>query len=238
MRYLRRLVLNSKTPSDSSIAVSIGGEIIFDSPYNVTLPRGTNSQKSVDNTTFVDGMIRYNTDTDQFQGYQDGAWRNFRFKESTSITQQSLGSGNDISKRFGTLNPAPPSTVESGTTWGGQNLIVVVENVFQVHTTNYTVVQNPVTILNLATNKSGGETTIDFADTSLIVPGSTVAANNISGTVVSVDSTTDITISNPVASALLAGEPVTFTAPTGYYIQFDSAVPLNKPVIVYHGFDQ
>jgi hypothetical protein len=33
--------------------------------------------------------------------------------------------------------------IESGATWGGQNLIVLVENVIQTFNTNYTIVQNP-----------------------------------------------------------------------------------------------
>lgn len=151
MRYLRRNVLNPKSQTDSSIAVSISGEIIFGTPYSLTLPRGVTADRSPDTTapTYTEGMIRYNTSTHEVEVYQgdeglgEAKWRSLRYKESTGITQQSLGIGDGSTVIFGPLNPAPPSQVESGTTWGGQNIIVLVENVFQLHTTNYTIVQNP-----------------------------------------------------------------------------------------------
>jgi len=145
MRYLRRQVLNSKSQTDSSIAVSISGEVVLGTPYSLTLPRGITADRSPDTSTptYTEGMIRFNTSTSQFEGYQSSEWRSFRFKESTNITQQSVGTGDGSTILFGPLNPAPPSVVESSATWGGQNLIVLVENVFQLHTTNYTIVQNP-----------------------------------------------------------------------------------------------
>ena len=146
MKYLRRQILSSKTiTGHQSIYIDINGEAVVDQPYSVLIPKGTTAQRSPDTTapTYVNGMFRYNSQTAEFEGYQSGAWRSFRFKESTNITQQSVGTGDGSTILFGPLNPAPPSVVESSATWGGQNLIVLVENVFQLHTTNYTIVQNP-----------------------------------------------------------------------------------------------
>jgi hypothetical protein len=107
---------------------------------NLLLPKGSTANRPV---APLDGMIRYNTTLGEVELYQVSTWRSLRFKESTQITQQSLGNGDYVETYFGPLNPAPPTTVQSGTTWGGQNLLVIVENVIQVFNTNYTIVQNP-----------------------------------------------------------------------------------------------
>jgi hypothetical protein len=115
----------------------------------LTVPKGNTLELP---SSPVDGMIRYNNQTGQFQGRQAGAWRDFRFKEPTQITQQNLGAGNDEEIYFGPLAPSPDSYVstESGMTWDAvqiaKNMLVVVENVIQLSGTNYTVVNNPVSI--------------------------------------------------------------------------------------------
>lgn len=150
MRYLRRQVLNPKSQTDSSVAVNISGEIIFNRPHTMLIPKGTTAQRSPDITapTYVNGMIRYNTETEEFEGYQAGSWRSFRFKEPIGVVLQDLGQGDDSTTIFGPLNPDPFSyTAQSGVTWNAaqmaKNLVVVVENVYQIGTVNYDVVQNP-----------------------------------------------------------------------------------------------
>lgn len=150
MRYLRRQILNGKSPSDSSVAVDISGEIVFNKPYSLLLPKGDTVQRSPDTSspTYINGMIRYNTDTEEFEGYQSGAWRSFRFKEPGNIVLQNLGTGDATETTFGPLTPDPFTyTAQSGVTWDAtqmaKNLVVLVENVYQVGTVNFTVVQNP-----------------------------------------------------------------------------------------------
>ena len=172
MRFLRQQTLNRRAPYDLRMYVDMTNSVVLGTTNNMLLPVGTTAQRPV---APLNGMIRYNTDIatgGQVEVYQSGTWRSLRFKESTSITQQTVGIGDSTAVYFGPLNPAPPASVQSNTTWGGQNLIVLIENVMQLHGTNYTVVQNP----------SG------YA--------------------------------------------------TGYYLFFNSPVPLGKPVIALHGFDQ
>lgn len=119
-------------------------------PYNLTIPKGTSSQRSIDNSTFVNGMIRYNTTTNQFEGYQSGAWRSFRFKEPGNIILQNIGTGDNIETTFGPLSPDPFATAraQSGTTWDAnqmaKNIIVVTGTIWQIPGENFTLVQNPV----------------------------------------------------------------------------------------------
>ncbi len=172
MRYLRQQNINRRAPYDQRLYVDMTDSIVMTTTNNMLMPKGTTLERPV---SPINGMMRYNTDVatgGQVEVYQSGTWRALRFKESTGITQQSLGNGDAIETYFGPLTPEPPTTVESNTTWGGQNLLVFVENVFQIFNTNYSIEQNP------------------------------------------------------------SGKPA------GYYIKFDSAVPLGKPVTVLHGFDQ
>lgn len=146
MRYLRRQVLNRRSPSDSRLAVDIDNAVIMDTPKNLLLPKGVTDDRPVSPKL---GMIRYNTTTNDVEVYQgltegSGAWRSLRYKESIGITQQTLGIGDDVETIFGPLNPAPPDsdptlTVQTNTAWTGNNIIVLVENVVQIFTTNYTV---------------------------------------------------------------------------------------------------
>lgn len=150
MRYLRKQVINRRAPYDQRLEVDINNNVVMSTPAGLQLPAGPTSAQPIvsnrygtSNAGDLSGMIRYNTTTSEFEGYQSGSWRAFRFKESTAITQQSLGAGDGNEIYFGPLIPTKPSIVQSGTTWGGQNLLVIVENVIQLHGTNYTVENNP-----------------------------------------------------------------------------------------------
>lgn len=270
MRYLRKQVLNRRAPYDQRLQVDINDNVLMSTPAAVQVPAGTTAQRPIagnrygtSNPADLSGMIRYNSETNELEGYQNGTWRTFRFKESTGITQQNLGVGDSSTIYFGPLNPAPPTTVESGKTWGGQNLLVVVENVIQIHNTNYTIVQNPtiggvVYNPNLDVDAVAGATTI-MLDTisdpiypSVSIVGSTVTAPNFilpGTTVVSytiVEETGElesIVLSQAVTGGtIVAGTIITITdspnVGSGYYVKFDSPVPYGKSVTVLHGFDQ
>lgn len=152
MRYLRRQILNKKTITGrNSIYVDQSGEAVVESRFSLLLPRGDNESQSPDDSTgptFINGMIRYNTETNEFEGYQDGAWRSFRFKEPGNIIFQELGIGDAAEDTFGPLIPDPFAlTAQSGVTWNSiqmaKNITVLVENVYQIGNVNFTIVQNP-----------------------------------------------------------------------------------------------
>lgn len=151
MRYLKKQVLNRRAPYDQRLQIDVSNSIVMSSPAAVQVPAGlTNQRPTVGNrygaNTVADlsGMIRYNTSTGEFEGNQAGQWRAFRFKEATQIVVQTVGVGDFVETVFGPLNPAPPTLVQSGTTWSGANVIVIVENVIQIYNTNYTTTENPV----------------------------------------------------------------------------------------------
>ena len=174
MKFLKQSQLNSRNVKDTHVAVTPSGQVLMESPVSLLVPKGGTTDRP---DSPVNGMLRYNTTTGEFEGYQSGSWRSFKYKESGNIVLQNLGIGDGSTTIFGTLNPDPfLYTAQSGVTWDStqiaKNLIVIVENVFQVGTVNFTVIQNP------------------------------------------------------------DGYPL------GAYLQFSSAVPVNKPVYVFYNFDQ
>jgi hypothetical protein len=172
MRFLKTLTLNRRAIYDSRVALDTDNNFTLKDSTVMTLP---NSQSSI--TSPSNGMIRYNTDTDEVEVYQGqyATWRALRYKESTQITQYDLGLGAPPKVNFGPLAAGVhPIVTETGATWGGQNLLVYVEQVPQFNGINYTITESP--------------------------------ANGESG--------------------------------TGYWITFSGPVPLNKPVIMLHGFDR
>ena len=138
MKFLKKLQLAKKNLTDDRIAVDANSLVYFESTNAMKLPIGTTNQQPGQSgntvTSPANGMVRYNSDTNQLEAYQNSAWRNVRFKEATAITQQSAGTGNGTETKFGPLSPVPTAA---------QNVLVLVENVMQIATTNYTLVQNP-----------------------------------------------------------------------------------------------
>jgi hypothetical protein len=149
MKYLKRQVLDkTQVTGNTSLYIDVSGEVVVNRPYTLLVPKGTTSQRSPDTTSpsYVNGSIRYNTTTNEFEGYQNGSWRSFRFKESTATTLQTVGIGDGSTIRFGPLSPDPYTfNYASGVTWNAtqiaKNLLVYVENVPQIPTVNFTIVQ-------------------------------------------------------------------------------------------------
>jgi hypothetical protein len=166
MRLLKAQNTNLRNIKGKGVKYDVNDQVILDSTNCVLVPKGTQAQRPVSPNN---GHLRYNTDDNEFEAYQNGAWRELRYKEPGGIVQQNLGNGDATETVFGPLNsgdtdfPIPAAA---------QNIIVLIENVFQISTTNYSLVQNPV-----------GKT-------------------------------------------------------AGWYVQFTSPVPLNKPITVLHNFDK
>lgn len=154
MRFLRRQTLNRRAVYDNTLYVDTNGSVIMDSRTALKLPNGFGDDTmpaggfgDADNERPVvpqNGMMRYNETTLDIEVYQGSTWRALRYRESGTITQQTLGVGDGDTVYFGPLSPSPYAvTAQRGYSWTGANLLVIVENVIQLHTTNYLVEQNP-----------------------------------------------------------------------------------------------
>ncbi len=258
MRFLKTLTLNRRAIYDGRVALTTADDFTLVESRSMVLPKSNGTI-----TSPVTGQLRYNTTSNEVEVYQGSSatWRTIRYKESTGITQQNLGYGDATTVYFGPLNPAPPTVVQSGATWGGQNLLVIVENVIQLHSVNYTIEQNPtiagVTYTDqLSANTNIGSAILTFdPNTTPIYPSVSITGATLSGTNVPGGATvssytvnaitgalTTITMSTNALAQITSGTTITITDATnvgsGYYIKFRSAVPYGKPVTVLHGFDQ
>lgn len=141
MRYLKRQTTNSRGVIGRGVHVTpTDKEIILDSDNVVLIPKG----RTEDRPQFPrNGHVRYNTDVNEFEMYQDSAWRQVRFKEpyrDPGIVVQSLGLGNAVETVFGPLNSQDPDYPVPAS---AAHILVFVENVYQLPNTNYSLVQNP-----------------------------------------------------------------------------------------------
>ena len=140
MRFLKRQSTLARRPKGRGIHFTEDQIAVVDTTKTLLVPRGTTEQRPFIGS---EGEMRYNTTIDNFEFYRDGAWREVRYREPDTqpgIVQQNLGLGDDVETDFGPLEsgdslyPVPIAP---------QNILVFVENVFQIATTNYSLVQNP-----------------------------------------------------------------------------------------------
>ncbi len=237
MKFLKRNQLNSRNVKDNRVAVEITDEVKLDTQNVLLIPNGPTTSRPGESGTLtspVEGHIRYNTTDHEFEGRQGtpDAWRKFRFKEPALITQQNLGNGDAAEVYFGPLNsgyadyPYPELT-------NPQNLFVLIENVYQISTTNYTLVDAPASTISVA--KTDGNPTLITSEATDSMVGATVSGTGISGTVTGVSPGVSLTLNtNATGSGTVS---VTVTR-VGRFVEFTSAVPYGKPVTVIHGFDR
>ena len=175
MRYLRKQILNRNVVTgQQSLYIDINGEAVIDQPYSLLIPKGPESDRP---SSPVTGMLRFNTTTGEFEGYQSGNWRSLRYKEPGGIVVQTLSEvGDGSTVIFGPLTPNPlsPLVAQSGTSWdltqAAKNIIVLVENVVQIAGVNYQLIQNPA-------GNYGGNPGVDMPDGVYLQFGSAVPAN-------------------------------------------------------------
>ena len=210
-----------------------GNRIVVNANGGMMLPKGTTAQRpqltSVRQPTDANGTIRYNTTIPALEAYVGGAWVTVASPFAAAITKQTLGPGDGVVTIFGPLNATfAPSYAASA-----DNVVVLVENVMQISTTNFTINQNPTSTgtgaETNATALSSGNNGTSYVITSV---GSTTftsfgAAANTQGTVFTKSGGTP-TGTGKVREA-------------GYYLSFTSAVPApgvggDVYVTVYYGY--
>tara|TARA_R110000851_G_scaffold78117_1_gene172316 strand:+ start:2378 stop:2878 length:501 start_codon:yes stop_codon:yes gene_type:complete len=116
---------------DINQIVQLGGE------QAVVVPMGNTASRPV---FPANGMIRYNTETSAHESYANGTWAKLKRQEPVNIVQQNLGVGDASEVDFGPLNNGDN---DSPVPLAAQNILVLVETVFQIAITNYDLIQNP-----------------------------------------------------------------------------------------------
>ena len=248
MKYLKTKNISKFSISDRTFIVNPYGRITTNSTNSLQIPVGTDAQKP-QTSLLNQGMLRI-TDPDlgtpgegygQFEVYQAGAWRPIKFKVPSQITYSTPVYADDIETLF-YIDPQPPLTIEDGNPWTGAQLMVYIENVFQLYNQNFVVVENPCNVqgsdisIDFAT-KTISSTGIDFetrgfhAGQTITLSGS-AASNNGTYTIASV--TTSTIVVNEVINNESVGATITIVGkstitnavyPNGKYIRFFDPVP-------------
>lgn len=232
MRLMKAQNTNLRNIYGKGIKYDVNGKIDMDSTNVMTVPKGTTSEYL---GTPQNGDIRYNTETNRYQMVENGVETEIRSvgpSLTPGVVQDNLGNGDGTSTIFGPLDNQdtdfPIDTTKP------QAIIVLVENVFQIATTNYTIVQNPSSantgqeILATALTQDVEYIITQVGTTDFTLLG---AADSNIGTVFTANGTNTGTGSGVVRE-------------TGYYVEFTSAPPAaggqgqTIPITAIHNFDK
>lgn len=142
MKFLKSQNLSRYSPSDNALQINSYGRAVMDINGALMIPKGTTAQRpditgvrqpadgETLSTRIPNGYIRFNVDTDTFEGYINGTWETIKGAGATSVTKQTLGPGDDIETDFGPLSVVPAND---------NNILVFVENVFQLSVDNFNI---------------------------------------------------------------------------------------------------
>ena len=138
MRLLKAQNTNLRTINGRGVQFDVNDQVFIESTNSMRVPKGTTAQRP---SSPENGHFRYNTDENVFEVYEAGSWRSLRAAEPyrPGITQQTLGTGDAVEKIFG---PLASGDTNFPVPQAAQNVLVFVENVFQISTTNYTLEQS------------------------------------------------------------------------------------------------
>jgi hypothetical protein len=147
MKFLKSKNISKWSTTDRTMIVypdgnGPGNRVVFNAKGGIMLPKGTTAQRpqltGVRQPTDANGTIRYNTTTSSIEAYVGGAWEVVRAPGASAIAKQTLGPGDDTETVFGALNTSFLAAYSAS----DDNILVLVENVFQISVTNYTVEQS------------------------------------------------------------------------------------------------
>ncbi len=148
MRYLKTKNISKWSTNDRTLisypsGVGPGNRVVVNAKGGMMLPKGTTAERpqltGVRQPTDANGTIRYNTTSNTIEAYVGGSWVTVASALSAAITKQTIGPGDGVETKFGPLN----TSFVASYTASADNIIVLVENVFQIAGTNFSIVQNP-----------------------------------------------------------------------------------------------
>ena len=161
MKFLKQKNISKYSATDQTLFTNHFGRAVMGLSGGLRLPQGTTAQRPNtsgvrypgDASEFADGTIRYNIDTNTLEALIAGVWEVVRAPGATTITKQTLGPGDGVAVAFGPLTLTPSSE---------NNIIVLVENVMQIGTTNYTLTSSNTYITFTSPVPVGKSVTIFF----------------------------------------------------------------------------
>jgi len=131
MKYLKTGNI-SDYGSSRQFTVNPYGRITTNSTNSLKLPTGTTAQRP-QLAISSNGMIRYNTTLNVLESYMNGNWEIVKKPSNVAILKQTIAGFNNETY-YGPLIQVPTNI---------DNLVVLVENVLQISTTNFVLATNP-----------------------------------------------------------------------------------------------
>ena len=250
MRFLKTLTLNRRAVYDDRLAINTDSEVIMNTTASLLVPFGTTLERTND----INGMIRYNADTKEFEGYQGGVagasgsgqWRPFRFKEPNGVIIQDVGPADgptDTQTVFGPLNPDPydyathQSDIDDVALypdgWGAEqmarNILVITETIVQLGGVNFDIVSTPTDTTGTGEEILAGAFAIGAIYKITFVGDTDFTALGASANAVGTQFTA--TGTGTLGETGLVRE-------VGTYIEFYTAVPAGRSVHIIHKLNQ
>jgi len=229
MKFLKGQNLSKYSPADNALAINPYGRAVMDINGGLLIPKGTTAQRpyitadvrhgaagEVDTSKIANGYMRFNTDTEEFEGYINGRWETIRAPGASAVSIETFGDSDGTETIFGPLANVPAHQ---------NNLLVFVENVFQIAGENFEMVQNP------SSTDTGEEvlTTNFIATTEYII-------TNVGDTDFTAIGASANTVGTVFTATGAGGGTTGRARPTGYYLEFYTSVPFSKFVTVLFGF--
>jgi hypothetical protein len=147
MKFLKTKNISKFSINDRSLIAYPGGNgpgnrVVVNANGGLMLPKGSTSERpqltGVRQPTDANGTIRYNTTLSSIEAYVGGTWVVVASPVASAITKQTLGPGDGTETVFGPLNTSFVTSYSAS----DDNILVLVENVMQISTTNFTVEQS------------------------------------------------------------------------------------------------
>lgn len=235
MKFYKRKSLDKHNPMDNGFAQNISGDLLTTSKTSLQLPSGLQTDRP---TALSEGQVRYNQDINEIEAYVNGIWERIRTVRPAPIVVQNLGSGNYLTTIFGPLNPE----FQKSYIQGSANVMVYVDNVYQIPGLNYNLLLTEPTggVLRTLGITPVGAIAITLSTVGYdIIPNMQVTGTGIPANTYVVEfvkEDNNVIITNPTTGQIPDNEPLTFTYSTGTYIVFSEMVP-QKPVAALLGFD-
>jgi hypothetical protein len=149
MKFLKQKNISKFSITDQTLFTNQYGRAVMGLSGGLRLPQGTTAQRpQITNdvrypgspSEFADGTIRYNTSTDSLEALIKGEWEVVRAPGAQTIKKQTLGPGDGALAIFGPLLEIP-IVPQVGSNFD-YDIMVFVENVFQISVDNYDVIFN------------------------------------------------------------------------------------------------
>jgi hypothetical protein len=155
MKFLKQKNISKFSITDQTLFTNQFGRAVMGLSGGLRLPQGTTAQRPIvtnevrypgSSTEFADGTIRYNLDTNSLEALIAGEWEIVRAPGANTIKKQTLSPGDGVAAIFGPLAEIPSSPPSGPISFTGEvydyNIMVFVENVFQISVDNYDVLFN------------------------------------------------------------------------------------------------